>query len=76
LKIDAEGAEAEILEGGAWAIARFRPIIQVEITKRNSVLPLRYHRFRAPASPNNVFIPAEDAEAIETALKLRWVEIK
>lgn len=75
LKIDAEGAEAQVLEGGQEAIRRFRPIVQVEITIRNCNLGLNYRRFAAPGSMNNVFIPAENAKAIRTAAELGWPEV-
>jgi FkbM family methyltransferase len=75
LKIDAEGAEAAILEGGQNAISRFRPIIQVEITITKSSLGLNYRRFAAPKSLNNVFIPAENKKAVEIAMKLGWAEL-
>jgi hypothetical protein len=75
LKIDAEGAEAAVLEGGQDAIGRFRPIIQVEVTICETSLGLNYRRFAAPGSINNLFIPAEKAQAVETALKLGWVEL-
>ncbi len=75
LKIDAEGAEAAILEGGQNAISRFRPIVQVEVTICKSSLDLNYRRFAAHNSINNVFIPAEKTKAIETAMKLGWAEI-
>jgi FkbM family methyltransferase len=75
LKIDAEGAEAAVLEGAREAISRFRPIVQVEVTICQSTLSLNYRRFTAPASMNNVFIPAENLKAVETAMKLGWVEI-
>jgi FkbM family methyltransferase len=75
LKIDAEGAEAAVLEGGRQTINRFRPIVQVEITMGDSNLGLSYRRFSAPRSMNNVFIPAEKAEALKTALNLGWVEV-
>jgi FkbM family methyltransferase len=75
LKIDAEGAEAAVLEGGLQTINRHRPIVQVEVTLRDCDLGLNYRRFAAPKSMNNVFIPAEKAEAVEAALKLGWVEI-
>jgi len=42
LKIDAEGAEAAVLEGGTEAIARFRPIVQVEVAICDSSLSLNY----------------------------------
>ncbi len=75
LKIDAEGAEAAVLEGAQEAIRRFRPIVQVEVTICQSALRLNYRRFAAPNSMNNVFIPAENAKAIETAMTLGWAEI-
>lgn len=74
LKIDAEGAEGAILEGGAQTIARFRPIVQVEITKRDSRLSSGYRKFFAPKSPNNIFIPAENVKAVEIAMALGWAE--
>ncbi|MGB8723700.1 MAG: FkbM family methyltransferase [Terriglobales bacterium] len=76
LKIDAEGAEAAVLEGGQEAISRFRPIVQVEVTICDSSLNLNYRRFAALNSINNLFIPAENAKAVETAMKLGWAEIK
>ena len=76
LKIDAEGAETAVLEGGAETIRRFRPIIQVEVTICESSMGLNYRRFSAPNSMNNVFIPAENANAIETAGKLGWAEVE
>lgn len=74
LKIDAEGVEAQILDGGAQAVGRFRPIIQVEITLGSSSLPPGYRRFSAHRSPNNVFIPAENEAAVRTARDLGWDE--
>lgn len=75
LKIDAEGAEAAVLEGGQEAINRFRPIIQVEVTISNSKLGLDYRRFAAPKSMNHLLIPAGKSKAVETALQLGWTEI-
>lgn len=74
LKIDVEGAEAAVLEGGQEAISRFRPIIQVEVKIRKATLKLNYRRFVAPNSLNNVFIPAEKSTDIETAMRLGWAE--
>jgi len=76
LKIDAEGAEAAVLEGGQETLSRFRPIVQVEVTIAESRLNLNYRRFSAPRSMNNVFIPAENVNAAETAMKLGWTEIR
>jgi FkbM family methyltransferase len=75
LKIDAEGAEAAVLEGGQETIRRFRPIVQVEVTKGDSSLGLDYRRFTAPQTINNLFIPAEKTRVVETALQLGWFEI-
>jgi len=75
LKIDAEGAEAAVLEGGQESIRRFRPIVQVEVTISDSTLALNYRRFTAPGSMNNVFIPAENVKAMQTASELGWTEI-
>jgi FkbM family methyltransferase len=75
LKIDAEGAEADVLEGGQEAIKRFRPIVQVEVTIVKSNLKVNYRRFAAPNSINHMFIPAENEKAIQTARKLGWAEI-
>lgn len=76
LKIDAEGAENAVLEGGEEAISRFRPIVQVEVTICESNLGSNYRRFAAPSSINNLFIPAENSKAIEMATTLGWAEIK
>lgn len=76
LKIDAEGAEGAILSGGQEAIRRYRPIVQIEITKCIATPGNDYRRFIAPGSMNNVFIPAENAKAAETAKKLGWTEIQ
>lgn len=75
LKIDAEGAEVAVLEGGHETISRFRPIVQVEVTICESSLGLNYRRFVAPESINHLFIPRENLKAVETALKLGWAEI-
>lgn len=76
LKIDAEGAEATVLEGAQETVSRFRPIVQVEVTICESTLGSNYRRFAAPGSMNHVFIPAEKAKAIETATQLGWAEVE
>lgn len=75
LKIDAEGAESAILQGGAGALTRFRPIVQVETTKDKIKLPDGYRRFHANGSPNDVFIPTEAGAAISQAIAIQWVEL-
>ena len=60
LKVDAEGAEAAILEGAMESIERYRPIIQLEvIINEVSVSFPGYRRFRAPSSPNIVYVPSD-----------------
>jgi len=75
LKVDAEGAEAAILEGGRKAISRFRPIVQVEVTIAQSSVAADYRRFSVPGSMNHLFVPAENTHAVETASKFGWAEI-
>jgi FkbM family methyltransferase len=76
LKIDAEGAEAAVLEGAGECIRRFRPIVQVEVIVNPSGLDGSYRRFGVSGGMNNLFIPAENVIAIARATKLGWVEIK
>lgn len=63
LKIDAEGAEAAILRGAKNSLARFRPIIQVEVTIEDVNPPEGYKSYAFPDSPsdgrNKLLIPAE-----------------
>ena len=75
LKIDAEGAEEMILEGGSRSIELFRPIIQIEVVKASTAIPKAYRRFSAVGSPNNVLIPAENEQALESARDLGWLEV-
>jgi hypothetical protein len=71
LKIDAEGAESAILQGGAGVLANFRPIVQVETTKNDSRWPDGYRRFRAQGSPNDVFIPEGTNHPRSSSLRLK-----
>jgi FkbM family methyltransferase len=76
LKIDAEGAENEVLRGAACIIAQHRPIIQAEITLTAITVPLPdYTTFRAQNSPNNVFIPNEHPR-YALATQLGWTAIR
>lgn len=62
VKIDAEGAERDILEGGAATIDRYRPIILVEISIEDfERLPGGYQRLSLPGSPNAVLVPGGSA---------------
>ena len=72
LKIDAEGAEAQILAGAVETIKRFQPIIQVEIVIAQSGPAGDYLRFAAGQSANRVYIPASNTAALQTARSLGW----
>ena len=72
LKIDAEGAEEEILAGSRQTIERSRPIIQAEVGDRPFALALRaYSAFHADGSPNLVHLPDEHPK-IRVAERLGW----
>ena len=74
IKIDAEGAEEDILLGSQEAIKKFRPIIQLEVEtvydKINTMLP-DYSCFMAPNSPNCLLIPDKHSK-IDVPAKLGW----
>jgi FkbM family methyltransferase len=72
LKIDAEGAEREIVTGGAQSIERFRPIIQAEDGAGilTGELP-DYVAFRAHRSPNVLYFP-RGHERIAVPQRLSW----
>jgi FkbM family methyltransferase len=72
VKIDAEGAERDILAGAAEVIAAHRPIIQVEVALKETPVSLaEYSSFRAPNSPNKLCIPNEHA-CIDVPRRLGW----
>ena len=75
LKIDAEGAEQSVLAGARQVIAKYRPIIQVEISVRDSGIDFEdYRGFQAPGSPNKLYIPKGHAKCAVPA-RLGWREI-
>ena len=75
LKIDAEGSEGEILFGGQKTLAKYRPIIQVEVNKAALTCSLEdYHVFRANRSSNEVWIPSEHPTR-KIALELGWKQV-
>jgi FkbM family methyltransferase len=76
LKIDAEGAEQQILVGATKILEKHRPIIQLEVTI-NEVLPflIEYSIFQAPGSPNKIYIPNESTK-IHLPKKLGWEQIQ
>lgn len=82
LKIDAEGAEDAILEGGEEAIARFRPIVQTEIQVEGAAthpsLP-GYAVFKAPTRPGygfeNVLCIPEEHQFINVPSQLGYTRL-
>jgi len=75
VKMDVEGAEAQVLAGGAETLRRFRPIIQLETGRVDPRLDLpRYCSWQSPGGPNKVCIPEENAKN-EIARMLGWQKI-
>ena len=72
LKIDAEGMEDKVLLGGRETIARFRPILQIDVTRSDVAVDLpNYTFFRAPRSAAKFCMPNEHP-LIEVPLDLGW----
>lgn len=77
LKIDAEGAEAGILQGGKQTLERYRPIIQVEDVDRTICRRLaNYAAFNVPNTRNTLLIPEERAGSVEGGLGKAWERVR
>jgi FkbM family methyltransferase len=76
LKIDAEGAEQEIISGAKSTIEKHRPIIQVEINLKDAEINLpNYSAFQAAlGSINRLLIPNESPK-INIPPKLGWIKV-
>lgn len=75
LKIDAEGAETQILAGASKILNKYRPIIQLEVTIKEILFDLPdYSVFRPHNSPNQVYIPNESSK-LDLPKQLGWEEI-
>jgi FkbM family methyltransferase len=75
VKIDVEGAEAQVLAGARETFRKFRPIIQLEINHEQAVLDLpSYSEWQSPGGPNKVCIPDENPKN-EVARQLGWQKI-
>lgn len=75
VKIDAEGAESDILAGGQKSLAKYRPIVQLEVNKfAVSQRLVDYARFKAPHSSNEIWFPNEHPRR-SVALDLGWRQI-
>jgi FkbM family methyltransferase len=77
LKIDAEGAEEQIMAGARATIEKFRPIIQMEINLVDSHVRLPdYTAFQArPGSVNRLLIPNESPK-IGVPVRLGWIKVQ
>jgi FkbM family methyltransferase len=75
LKIDAEGAEQQVIAGASKILEKYRPIIQMEVVLNEVTFNLSdYSVFRAPNSPNQLYIPKESAK-IGVPQQLGWKQI-
>jgi len=75
LKVDAEGAEAQVLAGAANLLRKHRPIIQVEVAIKGALPTLAdYAAFQAPGSPNRICMPREHPRA-SLPERLGWTRL-
>lgn len=76
LKIDAEGAEQQVLNGAKQIIEKYRPIVLMEFwLGKISFNPPNYSVFHAPASPNHLYIPNESPK-IQIPQQLGWEQLQ
>ncbi len=60
LKIDVEGTEGQVLAGARNVLQKYRPIIQIEVDKKDTLVDLPdYAAFQAPGSHNKIYLPRE-----------------
>jgi FkbM family methyltransferase len=75
LKIDAEGAEQQVIAGASKILEKYRPIIQMEVVLNEVTFNLpNYSVFRASNSPNKLYIPNESSK-IGVPKQLGWEQI-
>jgi len=74
LKVDAEGSERQVLAGAKRTIEKHRPIVQAEVSISDITVDLPgYRAFRAPGSPNKVYIPNDHPKS-EVPGHLGWAQ--
>jgi FkbM family methyltransferase len=75
VKIDVEGAEAQVVAGARVTFEKYRPIIQMETGIKNAGLGLTdYTEWQSPGGPNKVCIP-NGSPKNEVARQLGWKKI-
>lgn len=73
IKMDVEGAEADVIAGAKRVVTSYRPIILAEVHLADfDIGAENYAIVSAPGSPNKMFIPLERTQALETASSLGW----
>jgi len=72
LKIDVVGAEEQVLAGAVQTLQRFRPIVQIAISNRDTPVALRgYGVYRRPHSVNKIYLP-DDHPKTGRFVELGW----
>ena len=76
LKIDAEGAEQQIIFGAKKTIEKFRPIILIEINLVDAHISLpNYSTFQFPSTNINRLLIPNESPKIDIASKLGWIKV-
>ena len=76
VKIDVEGAEAQVLAGAKETFKKFRPIVQMETGIEDADLNLpSYTEWQSPGGPNKICIPNENQKN-EVAAHLGWSKLE
>ena len=75
LKIDAQGAEANVLDGGRQTIAKCRPIVQINATLNDLPIGLPgYACYKAERSSGKFYIPNEHKQ-VDLPAQLGWPRV-